>query len=138
MRGICHGEQNLPQALVTDDLALVKLRAHDSEVDLHEAPSGLGRDGYAFPLRARGHLLGVLVVGQRPGEHYPAEERELIAHVAHAVGASLFALRARVTEEQLSTARAQAQISEALLNDARLRESTLLDALRALGAAPRV
>ena len=132
------GEQNLPPAVATDDLALVKLRAHDSEVDLHGTPSGLARDGYAFPLRARGHLLGVLAVGQRPGEHYPAEERELIAHVAHAVGASLFALRARATEEQLSTARAQAQVSEALLNDARLRESTLLDALRALGAAPRV
>ncbi|HET9107018.1 MAG TPA: GAF domain-containing protein [Steroidobacteraceae bacterium] len=145
------GEQDLPQSVSTDDLALVRLRAHDSEVDLHEAPSGLGADGYAFPLRARGHLLGALVVGPRPGEHYAIEERELIAHVAHAVGASLFALRAQVTEEQLISARAQidastvrldqarAQVraSEALLNDARMRESTLLDALRTLGATPR-
>ena len=146
-----HGEQDLPQTVATDDLALVKLRAHDGEVDLHEAPSGLGRDGYAFALRVRGHLLGVLVVGPRPGEHYAAEERELMAHVAHAVSASLLALRAQVTEEQLISARAeikasatrldqaraQAQASETLLNDARMRESTLLDALRALGAAPR-
>jgi hypothetical protein len=146
------GEQDLPQAVATDDLALVKLRAHGSEVDLHEAPSALGRDGYGFPLRARGHLLGVLVVGARPGEHYAAEERELIAHVSHAVAASLFALRAQVTEGQLSAARAeiaasatrldqahaQARASEALLDNARMRESTLLDALRALGAAPRI
>ena len=42
-----------------------------------------------------------------------------MAHVAHAVGASLFALRARVTEEQLSEVRAQAQAREAMLNDVR-------------------
>lgn len=130
------GGQDLPQIVAADDLALVKLRAHGSEVDLHEAPTGLGRDGYAFPLRARDHLPGVLVVGPRPGEHYAADERELMAYVAHAVGASLFALRAQVTEEQLTVARAQAAASEALLNDARLRESRLLanhDPLRAMG-----
>ena len=139
------GAQDLPQTVVTDDLAIVKLRAHDSEVDLHGAPSGLGRDGYAFPLRTRDHLLGVLVVGPRPGEHYASEERDLMAHVAHAVGASLFALQAQnteqrlhVAEEQLSVARAQAQASEGVLNDARMRESRLLDALRALGAESRV
>ncbi len=128
------GAQQLPETVAADDLALVKLRAHGSEVDLHEAPSGLGADGYAFPLRARDHLLGVLVVGPRPGEHYAAEERELMAHVAHAVGASLFALRAQVMEAQLDAACARAENSEALLNEARLRESRLLDALRALGA----
>ena len=136
-----HGNQELPQRVAADDLALVRLRAHDSEVDLHEAQSGLGRDGYAFPLRARNDLLGVLVVGQRPGEHYPAEERELIARVVHAVGASLFALRARVTEEQLSSARAQALASEerarankALLDEARTHNAALLELLRARGA----
>jgi hypothetical protein len=146
------GSQDLPQSVAIDDLALVKLRAHDSEVDLHQAPSGLGRDGYAFALRARGHLLGVLVVGPRPGEHYAAEERELMAQVAHAVGASLFALRAQVTEQQLISARAeieagrarlaqacaQVEASTAVLDEARRRESALLDALRALGAASRV
>ncbi len=146
------GEQDLPQTVAPDDLALVKLRAHDSEVDLHEAPSGLGRDGYAFPLRARGHLLGVLVVGPRPGEHYAAGERELMANVAHAVGASLFALQAQLMDEQLISARAeietsrarlseacaQLQASKTALDEARRRESTLLDALRALGAASRV
>ena len=32
------GEQDLPRTVAVDDLALVKLRAHDSQVDLHEAP----------------------------------------------------------------------------------------------------
>ncbi len=149
------GEQDLPQSVATDDLALVKLRAHDSEVNLHEAPSGLGRDGYAFPLRARAILLGVLLVGPRPGEHYAAEERELVAHVAHAVGASLFALRAQATEEQLSVARAEiataaaqadqaraqalaneerAQAIKSLLDDARAYNATLLELLRTRGA----
>ena len=160
-RRVCQrGEKDLPEAIATDDLALVKLRAHESDVDLHEAPSGVGREGYVFPLRARGHLLGVLVVGPRPDEHYAAEERELMAHVAQAVGASLFALRAQATEEQLAAARtesaarldkalaeaaaqleqvrAQGRVSEALLSDLRARESALLDALRALGADLRV
>ena len=145
------GEQPLPERVAVDDLALVKLRALDRDVDLHSAPSGLGQDGYAFPLRARGYLLGVLVVGPRPGEHYATEERELIAHVAHAVGASWVALQAQATEEQwragraeiaataaqLEQAREEVRVTEALLDDARARESTLLDALRALGAAPR-
>jgi hypothetical protein len=143
------GEKALPEAIATDDLALVKLRAHDSDVDLHDSPSGLGREGYVFPLRARDHLLGVLVIGPRPGERYAGEERELFAHVAHAVGASLFALRARATEEQLSAARAEIEVSAARLDAARAeahdqrriseaRESKLLDALRAFAADPRV
>ena len=135
------GDQNLPASVPIDDLALVRLRAHDSELDLHDAPSGLGWDGYAFPLRARGHLLGVLVVGPRPGEHYATEERELMAHVAHAVGASLFALRAEITEKQLSVAHAQVLASEervrasnALLDEARVHNASLLELLRARGA----
>ena len=121
------GTQDLPPQVAADDLALVKLRAHDPEVNLHEAPSTIGRDGYAFPLRVRGHLLGVLVVGSRPGEHSVAEERELLAHVAHEVGAALFALRAESSE-------ARAQASEAQLRELHAREKTLLEALRAVGA----
>ena len=153
------GDPTLPRSVPVDDLALVKLRAKDSDLDLHDTSSGLGRDGYAFPLRARGHLLGVLVVGPRPGEHYATEERELMAHVASAVGASLFALSAQVTEERLQLAReqltlaraeieasaarldharAQSEATAALLKDARMRESTLLATLHALGGTPGV
>ncbi len=129
------GENDLPEVVANDDLALVKLRAHDSYVDLHEASSALGREGHVFPLRARDHLLGVLVVGPRPGEHYAAEERELMAHVAHAVGASLFALRARATEEQLSAARTEIQASAARLEAARAESAARLEQARAEAAA---
>lgn len=131
------GSQDLPAQVDTDDLTLVKLRTHDTEVDLHDTPSQLGRDGHAFPLRVRGALLGVLVVGPRPGEHYAAEERELLAHVAHEVGAALFALRAQASEVLLTEARAQAQASETQLSEARARETTLLETLRAFGATAR-
>lgn len=134
------GERDLPEVIATDDLALVKLRAHESDVDLHEAQSGLGQDGYVFPLRARDHLLGVLMVGPRPGEHYASEERELMAHVAHAVGASLFALRARATDEKLQNAEEQLSAARAEIGQAHdrrraseAREAKLLDALGARG-----
>lgn len=146
------GTHDLPAEVAVDDLTVVKLRAHASDIDLHDTQSGLGREGYAFPLRLRDHLLGALVVGPRPGEHYAADERELIGHVAQSAGASLFALRARASDERLQTAEehlrsARAQIEEpaarleqahALRRASETRESTLLDALRALGADPRV
>jgi GAF domain-containing protein len=146
------GTHDLPAEVAVDDLTVVKLRAHGSDIDLHDTQSGLGREGYAFPLRLRDHLLGVLVVGPRPGEHYAADERELIGHVAQSVGASLFALRARasddrlqIAEEHLRSARSQLEEAAARLEQAHAlrqasetRESALLDALRALGADPRV
>ena len=93
-----HGEPALPAQVATDDLAFVGLRARNAELDLDDTQSRLGRDGYAFPLMLRGTLLGALVVGQRPGEHYAADERELLFHVAHEVGAALLALRARESQ----------------------------------------
>ena len=93
-----HGAPALPAQVATDDLAFVGLRARNAELDLDDTRSRLGRDGYAFPLMLRGTLLGALVVGQRPGEHYAADERELLFHVAHEVGAALFALRARESQ----------------------------------------
>ncbi|MDE2271386.1 MAG: hypothetical protein KGJ94_05315 [Xanthomonadaceae bacterium] len=125
------GNRDLPTQVDIDDLALVKLRTHDTEVALHDTPSLLGPDGHAFPLRARGSLLGVLVVGPRPGEHYAADERELMAHVAHEVGAALSALRAQAREALLNEARAQAQASE---ERARASEALLLKMLPALGS----
>lgn len=121
------GDGELPSQVGFDDLTLVKLRAHAAEVDLADTPSVLGREGHVFPLQARGRLLGFLVVGPRSDEHYVADERELFAHVAHEVGAALFALRAQATEER-------AQASEILLNEERARNAALLELVRANGA----
>ena len=70
-------------------------------------------------MAVRGKLIGALVCGPRPAEQYTAEERELLQHVAHEVGAALAALHAREGERLLEalaegtldavTARAQAQ-----------------------------
>ena len=117
------GSHALPAQVDVDDLAFVKLRSRGAEVDLNDTPSALGQIGYAFPLHVRGNLLGALVVGPRTGEHYVMDERELFAHVAHEVGATMFAL--------------EAQATETLLNDARAREAALLELLRSNGATAK-
>lgn len=68
-------------------------------------------------------LLGILAFGSRPGDRYSAQERGLLAHVTHQVGAALFALRAEATGSR-------AQASEASLWESRAREQLLLEALR--------
>lgn len=142
------GERALPEMVAADDLAFVALRARNAALDLHDSQSALGASGHAFPLMLRGNLLGALVVGERPGEHYAADERALLFHVAHEMGMALFALRAQESEEQAQAAEARARASEALVRatenqlqdarareaDARTRELALLNALSALGS----
>jgi hypothetical protein len=126
------GRQELALILERDDLAFVKLRAHAREVDLHEITSGLAQEGHVFPLAARGELLGALVIGTRSEERYAADERELFEHVAHEVGASLFALRLQTAQERAREAVANSKTqTEALLEEARIREARLLELLHA-------
>jgi hypothetical protein len=143
-----HGAPALPEQVATDDLAFVKLRARNAELDLNGTQSALGADGYAFPLMVRGSLLGALVVDQRPGEHFAADERELLFHVAHEVGMALFALRAQESETRTLASEARSQASEARAlasearsqaNEARARtsEALLMETLRAVGSTAR-
>ncbi len=143
------GNPALPDRVGADDLAFVALRARNAPLKLHDNRSALGMDGYAFPLMLRGNLLGALVVAERPSEHFAADERALLFHVAHEVGMALFALRAQESEaraqesqSQVLAAEARAQASEAQaratenqLMEARARESVHLTALSALGSA---
>ena len=129
-----HGAPALPEQVATDDLAFVGLRARNAELDLDDTRSQLGADGYAFPLMLRGTLLGALIVGQRPGEHYAADERGLLFHVAHEVGAALFALRAQESETRALASEARSQASEAR---ARTSEALLMETLRAVGSTAR-
>ncbi len=139
------GEPALPLTIPSDDLAFVGLRARNAELPLHDTPSALGTEGYAFPLMLRGDLLGALVVGERPGEHYAADERALLFHVAHEIGTALFALRTQELEARARESDAQAQASEAILNEvralaraseerARASETLLLQLLPAAGS----
>ncbi|MGA9852749.1 MAG: GAF domain-containing protein [Gammaproteobacteria bacterium] len=97
------GKQEFQEQVATDDLALVRLRAGEWEVDLHDLGSTLGQDGYVFPMSVRGTVIGALVCGPRPGEAYTADERKLLAHVAHQVGVALHALRVQETMKKMES-----------------------------------
>ena len=129
------GEPALPAQVATDDLAFVKLRARNAAIDLDETHSDLGGAGYAFPLMVRGSLRGALVVGERPGERFAADERERFFNVAHEVGMALFALRAQESEARAQASEARALASEGELQQARSREAVLLKALGTAGAS---
>jgi hypothetical protein len=128
------GEPALPDSIPTDDLAFVGLRSRNAELALHDTPSALGTEGYTYPLMLRGDLLGALVVSERPGERYAADERALLFHVAHEIGAALFALRAQELEMRVRESEARCQTTEILLQEVRLREAALLNALGASGS----
>ncbi len=95
------GKQEFRELIATDDLAFVRLRAGELEVDLHDLDSTLGQEGYVFPMSVRGSVIGALVCGPRPGEAYTADERKLLAHVANQVGVALHALRVQETMNQM-------------------------------------
>ncbi|MBU6421392.1 MAG: hypothetical protein KGL98_05765 [Gammaproteobacteria bacterium] len=96
------GEVHYPPQAKIDDTAFVAARADQTDIDLAELHSGLGNDGYVFPMSAHGEMQYVLVCANRPGEHYSSDERLLLAHVTHEMGMALYALRmqarARVVE----------------------------------------
>ncbi len=87
------GNLEFPAKLDADDLALLRLKAGDAEVDLHGTLSGMGSEGYAYALTVRGEVIGFVVIGPRPADAYSPEERRLFGMVAHQVGVALHALR---------------------------------------------
>ncbi len=102
---VCHeGDVHYPTQIKIDDTAFVAARADQNDIDLSELHSSLGTDGYVFTMAAHGEMQYALICANRPGEHYPADDRALLAHVAHEMGMALYALRMR----------AQSQVMEAL------------------------
>lgn len=100
------GEIGYPGQAAADDAAFVAARSGAKWLDLSEIHSQLGTDGYIFPMMAQGALQAVLVCANRPGEHYAADERTLLAYVARRLGAALYGLRMRINlqfVEALST-----------------------------------
>jgi len=96
------GEVAYPERVQVDDKAFVAARADQQDIDLVELNSALGSDGYVFPMAAHGEMPNVLVCANRPGEHYAADERQLLLHLARETGMALYALRmnskARIVE----------------------------------------
>jgi hypothetical protein len=78
-----------------NDPAIVTLRTSHQMVNLHAVESVL-RGEFAFPMSARGRLVGVLAIGpKRLGESYAPDECEAIAALAHGVGIALDVLTVR-------------------------------------------
>lgn len=96
------GGLHYPDGVTGNDPALAAVRAGAKDVDLCEIRSALGDNGYVFPLGAQ----AVLVVANRPGEHYAADARKQLGYVARQVGAALYNLNVR---ESLDFVRALAR-----------------------------
>lgn len=121
----CIESRGVPLAAIveTDDLALVRLRAGDTDINLHQVVTAFGSDGFAFPMMMRNRLIGVTVCGPRPAEQYTADERKLFAHVAHEVGVALHTLE---LQEQQRLLHELATGSSSSLQDVRARAQALL------------
>lgn len=117
------GERRFPAKLARDDGALVSLRSNLAEADLDTLTSALGKEGLGFPLAVRGSLMGVLILGQRPAEHYTQAERALLANLGQQVAAALNALHARDAENFLD---AVARGAIATYREAQIKAQRLL------------
>jgi hypothetical protein len=99
-----------------NDAALVTLRASHEVVDLHLVDTALVGE-FAYPMLARGHLVGALVLGPKTsGEPYAPDESAAITQVAHGVGVGLDLLNVTESarnEEILGTLRSLEALSRA-------------------------
>lgn len=92
------GSPAYPAELGNNDDAVVAIRAEGKVTDLDRLSSALGSNSCVLPMLVLGNLRGLLVVRNRPGEHFGADEKALLAEVAQDVGAAWRILRARENE----------------------------------------
>ena len=72
-----------------NDPAIVALRAWRKTLDLHTVETQLAGD-FAYPMIARGRLVGALVLGpKRSGDSYAPDESDAIAQLAQGVAGAL-------------------------------------------------
>jgi hypothetical protein len=72
-----------------NDAGIVRLRASRRPLDIHEVDSAL-RGDLAFPMVARGRLIGVVILGgRRSGEAFAPDEADAIAQLVRSTGTSL-------------------------------------------------
>jgi len=93
------GDAQYPERLDKDDPASVAVKAERKSVELSGLDSRLGDEGIVFPIIVLGRFRGLVVLADRPGERYAADERKLLAQVVRDVGAAWRILRARDNEE---------------------------------------
>ncbi len=95
-----HADASSAQVLLDDDTghyggvsendpAIVRLRATREPLDLGDVHSAIAGE-FAYPMLARGRLVGALVLGlKRSGEAYAPDESDAIMQLAHDAGAAL-------------------------------------------------
>lgn len=97
-----------------NDPAIVTMRASHDVVDLHLADTALFGE-FAYPMLARGHLIGALVLGPKTsGEPYAPDESSAIAQLAHGVGVALDLLGVRPSESSGEVLRALRAMHDAI------------------------
>lgn len=80
---------DMPAEVGENDPAILALKARHQPVDPHPYATEM-RGDLAVPLVARGHLIGVLLFGERAsGEAYAPDEIEALSEFAHGVGSAL-------------------------------------------------
>jgi len=123
-------------AVNENDSALVALRASHEVVDLHLVDTALVGE-FAYPMLARGHLVGALVLGPKEsGEPYAPDESLAIGQIAHGVGVALDLLGVRVTgrnEEILGTLRSLETLSRAANDALRGLPDVIIERMRQSG-----
>jgi hypothetical protein len=83
-----------------NDPALVALRARHAVLDLHTVRTAVQGE-FAYPMVARGRLVGALILGpKRSGESYAPDESKAIAQLAHSVAGALDVLSTKRENER--------------------------------------
>ena len=87
-------QHNAGTPISENDPAIVALRAWGKPLDLHDATGSQLRGAVAFPMMARGVLVGALVCGPKPtGESFAPDETEALMTLAHSVGVAFDSLK---------------------------------------------
>lgn len=86
-----------------NDAAIVSLRTWHQVLDLHNVDTRLSGE-FAYPMVARGRLIGALILGPKHSqETYAPDESEAIEEVAHGVAAALDAFSQQRTASENRT-----------------------------------
>ncbi len=112
-----------------NDPAMIALRAWGTSLDLRRIHGTELQAEYAFPMIARGSLIGALVCGPKAnGESFAPDELKALSGMAHGVGVALDALTMR-TETGIEPLRAAiseafAEMREAIVSEIRAPRPT--------------
>jgi hypothetical protein len=108
-----------------NDPAIVAMRSWHKPVEIHNVAKSALRGEYAFPMAARGMLVGVLITGpKRDSEAYASDEYEALRLLAEGVGAALYTLEREAADPLVA-------LREAIVSAIAASHEALLSELRA-------